>query len=364
MLLLLFVSASFAQKLLFITEDPTADDYGPGSYIYAKDPIFKEGSFDLTGFEVLEDESDVIFKIYFKNRFTSVPNLQISNEKNLEDMFETDLFLQNIDIYIDKDHKYNSGIKEAIPGRNAKISSESAWETAVLIAPQPYLARTELRRLAKKIDDKIIVPAKYEIKDNFCQVKISKKDLGQPDDRWGYLVVVTAAEWETSPFSLSRWFKAVEEPVLNRIVEKHPGEWVFGGSDSVEVAPNIIDMLAPETADQKRMLGSYDLKTKKRAELTAFYPFKTGLLIEKVETGAQTEAQEGFKVLDIIDKIVTINAGEKDGIYVGKLGQIYDGNNTLVATIIVDEARQKVSICSVVPMTQTAQIAAGMIVRF
>jgi carbohydrate-binding DOMON domain-containing protein len=359
MLLFLFVSSSFAQKSLFKIDDPVGDDYGPGSYVYARNPVFKPGSFDLTGFEVLEDENDVIFKIYFKNLFYPPPNLQISNEKNLDNMFDTDLFLQNIDIYIDMDHKYNSGISEAIPGRNVTISSESAWEKAIFISGQPRLAREEMRRLAKKIDEKVIVPLNYEVKDDFCQVRISKKDLGQPDETWGYVVLITAAEWEASLFSLTRWFRHVEEPVLNRIVEKFPGEWVFGGSDS-ESAPNVMDMLAPERGSQEKMLKSYDKKTKELAQLTALYPYRKAMVIEKVGP----EIQGGVKVLDVMGKIVTIDAGKEVGIYVGKLGQIYDGRNALVATIIVDEVREKVSVCSVVPMTQTAEIAAGMQVRF
>jgi carbohydrate-binding DOMON domain-containing protein len=354
-----------ADKFLFILTDPIGDDYGPGAYVYPKNPVFKKSSFDLTGFEVSESKNDVIFKVYLKNRFTIPPDLQISNSKNLEDLFRTNLFLQNIDIYIDKDHKYNSGVISAIPGRNVKIAPESAWEQAIFISPQPFLARSEMKRLAKKIVDKVVVPTIYEVKENFIKLKIPKKVLGKPNERWGYLIVITGAEWETSAFSLSNWFKygsSYEEPVLNRIVEKYTDEWQFGGGDSSGAAPNVIDTIVASGESQERMLGSYNAKTKKRAALSAVYPFLSTLEVERAVT--PEVSSDGINIIDVIESVITIDAGRDAGLYAGKLGQVYDGNDTRVATVIVDEARDKISICTVIPLTQRGEIAAGMTVRF
>jgi len=356
---------SFADKLLFKLTDPIGDDYGPGRYVYPTNPVFKVGIFDLTGFEVYESDSDVIFKVYFKNWFTSPPDLQISPNKNLKDMFRTNLFLQNIDIYIDKDHKLNSGITSAIPGRNIKVSPESAWEAAIFVSPQPFLARVETKRLAKKFADKIIIPTNYEINKNFVQFKIPKKILGQPNGRWGYLVLVTGAEWETSMFSLSNWMaygSSYEEPVLNRIVEEHASEWEFGGGDKSGAAPNVIDMIVPSGESQEKILASYDPKTKRRAVASAVYPFSSTLEVETAGTGEVLS--KDAKVIDIINNVVTIDMGKSSGLYPGKLGKVYDANEELVANIIVEETRDKISICSVVLITQTADIAAGMTVRF
>ena len=354
-----------ADKFLFMLTDPIGDDYGPGSYIYPKNPLFKKGTFDLTGFEVSESTSEVEFKVYFKNWFTAAPDMLIANDKNLEDLFKTKLYLQNIDIYIDKDHKYGSGEVSAIPGRNVKISQESAWEEAIFISPQPFLARTEMKRLAGKLADKVIIPTVYEVKDNFVQFKISKKEIGQPDERWGYLVVITGAEWETSVFSLSSWFKfgsSYEEPVLNRIVMKYTDEWQFGGGDSSGAAPNVIDIIVASGESQERMLGSYNPKTKKRAALSAVYPFLSTL---EAESKATPEvSSDAINIIDVIENVITIDAGRDAGLYPGKLGQVYDGNDVRVATVIVEETREKVAICTVVPMTQTAEIAAGMTVKF
>jgi carbohydrate-binding DOMON domain-containing protein len=363
---LVLLGCSFAaDKLLFKLTDPVGDDHGPGSYIYPTNPVFRPGSFDLTGFEVHESESDVIFKVYFKNWFTIPPDLQISNEKNLKNFFKTNLFLQNVDIYIDRDHKYNSGITSMIPGRNAKVAPESAWEQAIFIAPQPYLARSEMGRLAKEMAGRVIVPASYDIGDNYVQFKISKKIIGQPTEKWGYLVFVTGAEWETTAFSLSNWMQygsSYEEPVLNRIVDRYPSEWEFGGGDPSGAAPNIIDMFVASGESQEKMLGSYDTKTNKRATIFAVYPFSSSLEVEKKPT---KEAFAGeMEVVDVLKNVVVVNAGRESGIFVGKLGQVYDGNGALVAAVIVEEVREKVSICTVVPMTQTVEIVAGMKVKF
>jgi alpha-amylase/alpha-mannosidase (GH57 family)/carbohydrate-binding DOMON domain-containing protein len=281
----IFAGHSFADKLLFKLADPVGDDHGPGSYVYPTNPVFNAGSFDLTGFEVYENDNDIIFKVYFRNWFQSPPDLQISNNKNLKDLFKTNLFLQNLDIYIDKDHKYNSGITVTLPGRNVKISPESAWEQAVFIAPQPFLARAETKRLASETADNIIIPTNYEVNQNFVQFNIPKKILGQPTEKWGYLILVTGAEWETSMFSLSNWMNygsSYEEPDLNRIVDRYPSEWEFGGGDPSGAAPNIIDLLVSKGESQEKMLGAYDPQTKKRAVLSAAYQAEEPLYLSLV----------------------------------------------------------------------------------
>jgi len=364
-LILIFASSSFADKLLFKLTDPTGDDHGSGSYVYPKNPVFKEGSFDLTGFEVYESDSDLIFKIYFKNRFLFPPDLQLSNNKNLKDLFKTNLFLQNIDIYIDKDHKYNSGIVDLIPGRNAKVLPDCAWEGAILISPQPYLARSEMKRLAMRLVDKVIIPNFYDVKDNYVQVKVPKKSIGQPTQRWGYIVMVTGAEWENSMFSLSNWMNygsTYEEPVLNRIVEEYASEWEFGGGDKEGTAPNIIDMFAASNESQEKRLGAYDPKTRKRAVISAIYPFPSTVEVEKV--GTAEVVIKSTKVIDVLKNVVVIDAGKDSGIYVGKLGQVYDGNGNAASTIIVEEVKENMAICTIVPLTQTAEIAVEMEVRF
>jgi len=363
--IVIFAGYSLADDLIFRLDDPRGDDYGPGDYVYPTNPVFTAGSFDVTRFEVYENEQDVIFKVYFKNWFSTPPELQISNTKNLKDMFRTTFFLQNIDIYIDKDHKYNSGTTDLIPGRNAKASSASAWEQAVFVSPQPFLARSEMKRLAKKMADKVVIPSYYEVQDNSVEFKIPKKILGQPDGRWGYLIVVTGAEWETSLFSLSNWMRygsSYVEPVLTRIVAEDASEWEFGGGDKSGAASNIIDMFVGTQESQEEMLGSYDRKTRKRAVLSAVYPFPSPLL----EGDAISEEDLGTvaEVIDVFKNVVTIELGSEAGISVGKLGQVYDANEFLVATVIVEETREKVSITTIIPITQRGEVAAGMKVRF
>jgi len=85
----IFAGLSFAEELLFRLGDPIGDDYGPGSYVYPTNPVFKAGSFDVTSFEVYESESDVIFKVYFKNWFASPPELMIGPNKNIKELFKT-----------------------------------------------------------------------------------------------------------------------------------------------------------------------------------------------------------------------------------------------------------------------------------
>lgn len=50
-------------KVIFSCEDPTGDDYGPGTYVYPLGEAFApyEGHFDLKSFKIVQDEFNYIF---------------------------------------------------------------------------------------------------------------------------------------------------------------------------------------------------------------------------------------------------------------------------------------------------------------
>ena len=98
--------------------DPLNDDYGPGSYVYPKDQVFKPGVFDLTGLTVGYDDEDFIFRLQFNG-----PVINDWGSPN-------GLSIQAIDIYIDIDGP-NEGARILLPGRSTALTPDHAWDYAI-----------------------------------------------------------------------------------------------------------------------------------------------------------------------------------------------------------------------------------------
>ena len=49
--------------MLLDVTDPDGDDNGPGNYAYPTSPNFRPGAYDIQRFQVLDDGTDVIFRL-------------------------------------------------------------------------------------------------------------------------------------------------------------------------------------------------------------------------------------------------------------------------------------------------------------
>jgi carbohydrate-binding DOMON domain-containing protein len=227
-LLSLAVSSALAgEEVIVSLGDPIGDDYGPGYYVYPSNSLFTPGSFDIVSFEVSRINSNVRFKIRFKNKFFSPP-------KDIKGGLPSNLFLQNIDIYMDKDHKRGSGRPKALPGRGANIASESFWEQAVLITPLPKEASKSLKQISPGIASSVIIPGNFSVYRDTILFSVSTREIGEPKPWWGYLVMVTPANFtfdeprEKSYFGLG---ESGEDLLLMLKVRDKRTEWNFGGGD-------------------------------------------------------------------------------------------------------------------------------------
>lgn len=99
-------------------DDPTSDDFGPGTYSYPKDIVFKAGAYDISGFIAGMDEDYYIFRVMIRG---PVENSWGS---------PNGLSIQTVDIYIDTDQG-ETGDRILLPGRNAALMEGSAWNYAV-----------------------------------------------------------------------------------------------------------------------------------------------------------------------------------------------------------------------------------------
>ena len=105
----------------FTIDDPTGDDHGPGSYTYPTDAVFAPGCFDLTQFTVGTDENNetLVFVFQFAG---PVENPWGSG---------SGLAVQALDVYVDVDKEAGSGSRLLLPGRNAALPDDQAWDYAV-----------------------------------------------------------------------------------------------------------------------------------------------------------------------------------------------------------------------------------------
>ena len=221
-------------------EDPIGDDHGPGSYTYATDPVFGPGAFDVKKFTVGYDDNNVVFKFEMNGPVENVwgsPN---------------GLSVQTFDIYIDKDGKAGSGARLLLPGRNAAVSADEAWDFVIWAegwTPGIYKAGADGK--PEKIDG-----AQFQILADPAQrkvtVRVPKSILGDDPQNWGFLAVVCGQEGFPST---GVW--------RIRDVNPQAEQWRFGGAPQDTNHTRIMDVVWPADAKptQEEMLSAYTPST-------------------------------------------------------------------------------------------------------
>jgi hypothetical protein len=214
-------------------DDPTGDDFGPGSYTYPSDAVFQPGAFDATEFSVAYDEENIVFRLTLEGPLQNVwdsPN---------------GVSVQTIDIYIDKDGP-QSGAQVLLPGRNAALTDEYAWDYAVWVegwTPGVYVPGDEG---PTEVDAEMVViadPGQSKI-----TIKVPKEVLGDDPENWSYLAVVLGQEGFPSA---GVW--------RVRDVSPSAEQWRFGGAPEDANHTRIIDVVWPGDAPsgQEEMLSGY-----------------------------------------------------------------------------------------------------------
>lgn len=227
--------------------DPAGDDFGPGSYLYPTDAVYKAGSFDITRFQVLPQGDDVEFRVTVKSR--------------IEDPWDSKAWggngfsVQMAFVFIDMDHKEGSGITKGLPGLNVRFAPANAWEKVIILSPQGQT------RLNSEIDIKaadrkanIIVPKVTRAQGRTLIAVVGRDQLGgSPQAGWGYQVALQSNEGFPDKGDL-----------LTRKVNEFEGQHRFGGGSDYDNDPHVIDILAgqakggaDEIEAQKQVLGAY-----------------------------------------------------------------------------------------------------------
>jgi alpha-amylase/alpha-mannosidase (GH57 family) len=200
--------------------DPTGDDYGPGSYAYPNDQVFKSGVFDITGLTVGFDEEDYIFRVQFRG--------PVINEWNSPN----GLSIQTIDIYLDVDGP-DAGDRMLLPGRNAALTPDYAWDFAIWAegwTPGIYIPSEE---------GPVQIDTGFTILGNPGQRRVTMrvpKSLLEGDPlEWSISVVVLSQEGYPSA---GVW--------RVRNVQPEAEQWRIGGGSGSPADTRIMDILWPE----------------------------------------------------------------------------------------------------------------------
>ncbi len=216
--------------------DPVGDDYGPGTYTYPADAMFKPGSFDIREFSVGEGPEYVILKVklgIIENPWNSPSGLS----------------LQIVDVYIDLNNRIGAGSMQLLPGRNAYTRAEDAWEYAISVDGwQQTMYKIDSAGKPVKLTD---LEVRVNSTTGEVTIYVPRKLIRGDPRNWGYLPIVLAYDGEAPP----RNWKVRE-------VKQTNDEFSFGGAylslnNNAKGSPNIIDLVLPRGENQKNLLGVY-----------------------------------------------------------------------------------------------------------
>jgi carbohydrate-binding DOMON domain-containing protein len=221
-------------------QDPVGDDFGPGTYVYPEDAVFKESVFDANLFSVGYDEENLVLKFGFvgplENPWGS-PN---------------GLSLQTLDVYIDTDPEKGTGARMLLPGRNAALVEGFGWEYAVWTegwTPQVLQVDPETRSAVAYSEASSAMKIIVDSLKNEVIIRVPLAFFGEthPED-WGYAAAVLSQEGYPS-----------EGVWRVRDIAPTPAQYLFGGAEVDVNHTRIIDLILPEgfEKDQVDWLSVY-----------------------------------------------------------------------------------------------------------
>lgn len=223
----IFLLAPTASAESVAFSDPTGDDNGPGNYLYPTDPVYVQGSFDLTGLTVEHKGKNVTFDVEVNSKLRDPWGMGVG------------FAVQMIFIFIDTDGIAGSGHTEGLPGTNIEFDPENAWEKVVILSPQPKSrVDSEVRFKAEDLRDDILVPGKTRGRGKDIRGKLKLDALGGGDPAtWGYQVLMQSNEGFPDKTDL-----------LTRKVNEYEGQHRFGGGSDYDCDPHVVDLLAGDGA--------------------------------------------------------------------------------------------------------------------
>ena len=209
-------------------EDPTGDDFGPGTYTYPTDAVYKRGTFDITKVEIKGKGSKVEFKVTYA--------AAVKDPWDSKSWDGNGFSLQMAQVYLDSG---KGGFTKTLPGINADFAEGDAWDKVVIISPQPKSRLSmEVKGKAGALASGVVYPTKVTVRGKTIIATVKKGDLGGvPDGSWGVQVVSQSNEGYPG-----------KDDVLTRKVNEFAGQHRFGGGNDWDCDPHALDVLVAPAA--------------------------------------------------------------------------------------------------------------------
>jgi hypothetical protein len=288
---LILADTADAAKQIFKIEDPGRDDHGDGSLMYPETGDLEPGDLDVVSFSARKAKGGTELEIVFARKIKEPVRQAIdSGGTQLTDLARHGFYTFNVDVYIDTDRVPGSGRVTTLPGRNAEVHPDHAWEKAVCLTPRPEIARSQLQRIllwqAKKeqkaergtlrrenvdamasqialdITDHTYFPKRIRVIGPKIRFFVPDSFLGgqaQPD--WSYVVAVSGADiTATMPVdTIDIGILEVDFAGLMILpVEAGGSRSTFGSKQpDTELLPALVDIIVPEGITQEDLLSSY-----------------------------------------------------------------------------------------------------------
>ena len=303
----LLASPALASKnVIFELTDPRGDDHGDGTMIYPSRTDFGAGELDLVKLTARQVSGGTEFEATFARPIRSPGEETIDDlGTQLADIARHGFYNFNIDIYIDTDREFASGAVAMMPGREAEVRVDDAWDRAIIVTPMPYEAKSSLTRQIVKAMSK---EARYQYEETgrpFEQREVKRTVSGDMADRvyfptrmrvrgrkisffvpssflrgpaqsdWSYVVAVSGADL-IQRFDLSaRAGLATSTRDRLMIVPVSSGAWQsrFGTARTdTELQPPLVDILVPEGFTQEGVLEDFSSRHGRPAVLPGLIP--------------------------------------------------------------------------------------------
>lgn len=230
-------------QVLWARDDPVGDDYGSGTLRYPTHPAFHphRGLYDLQRFAVLLEGDHVYFDLTFG---------QVTNPFSAPEGF----YHQRIDIYIDSVPGEGS-VEPFQPGPRVTFHPAYAWDFRLRVAPFGGTRLQSYRDGANSPGLSRGLSARVQDDGRTIRVSVPVSVLGVPQPGWRYYVLVGGYDH----FGPDEW----------REVTGPPDAWFFHGLEHPQLAPRVVDILAPRWGlhSQRRQLAGYDAANGRPARL-------------------------------------------------------------------------------------------------
>lgn len=343
-------SGRSAPRLVASFEDARGDASGPGGYLPPGDTQFQPGDFDLRRFAVRVDGDDVLFEVTL-GADIRVPQ-DLYRTSGTPANLSNNLYLQNIDIYIDTDPSSPAGHTACVPGRRVAFEPGRTWKRAVILTPQPGLARAVTAEALPAAARKMIFPNRLQLRGRTLVARVPSDQLGGlPTAAWGWSVHVSGATWERNLRAVDRLTGTVEADAFTMPVLSLREAYAFGGAPSGDAFPRVVDVLLPPGTDQREVLGSYSSVSGAWARIPFVYaqpPGPAPAPLPTPEAATTALPRTPFTVVDVSETMVTI-AGPVKELKPMQLGQVLGPKGESVARLVVVQVLEKGAVASVVP---------------